>query len=245
MKLKTQTLGRDGGSLLEILVVVATVGLLAGLLMPAMTRMKDTSKSVQCVAALRNLGAGFLAYAGEHGGKFPLYPTNGKEPSESSSARSDKKLAWPWLISDYVGYDRDKGSPAVFACPAGIKHPDLTMAELRGYSMNLYVSDETFQNNTITGISQALLVEEWGVSPGTDRHHVMWPAMGAASNKTYQSYNSPENKERLAWRHQGGMNVLCKDGSIIRSQPGKSGWGDEIIWRIYEDGRKWKAGVLE
>lgn len=225
----------SGWSLLEILVTVAIVGILASILVPATSRIAAAGQNAKCISNLRQLGVGFLAYAGENGGKFPAYPTNS----------SDATLAWPWLISDYVGYDRTKLAPAVFACPGGKKHPDYPVSALRGYSMNHYVSDAVFNNNTLAGASQMLLVEEWSVAPGTDRDHVMWPVLGSANNKTYQNYSSSERKDRLAWRHDGGMNILRKDGSVIRSLPGKNGWGEDIIWRIQGDGRKWRDGNFE
>lgn len=222
-----------GWSLLEILVVVAIGAVLLTLLSLVALRAIQNAKSAQCIANLRQLGVGFLAYAADNGMKFPAYPTNS----------SDNKLAWPWLISDYVGYNRDKRTPAVFVCPAGQKHPNYPMSALRGYSMNHFVSDASFNNNTPAGDNQMLLVEEWGV--GTTPEHVMWPALGSANNKTYQNYSSSERKERLAWRHNGGMNVLRKDGSVIHSLPGKNGWGEAIIWRIQNDGKKWRDGNWE
>ncbi|HWL52987.1 MAG TPA: hypothetical protein VNQ90_11165 [Chthoniobacteraceae bacterium] len=223
-----------GWSLAELLVAIAVVATVAILLLPVGSRILEAGRSTRCLSNLRQLGAGFLAYFGEHGGKFPVYP-----------ASNEPAAAWPWLISPYVGYDREKLTPAVFVCPSGIKHPAFPMSALRGYSMNLYVSDPAFANNTLSNGPQALLLEEWAAPTGTDRDHVMWPVLGGRRNKTYLSYSDAGNKERLAWRHRGEMNILTKEGGVTQSGPGRSGWGETILWRAWADGRQWRDGHLQ
>lgn len=222
-------------SLIKLLCAITIGATLMALAFPALSRMKEVSGNVRCTTTLRNLGAAFTAYVSEHHGKFPEYP----------AAADDRTQAWPWLISDYVNYDRLALAPAAFACPVGKRHPAYAESALRGYSMNQYVSEATYANNTMENGQQALLIEEWLVQPGVAQHHAMLPALGARQNKTYLNLHRSEWKERLAWRHSGGMNVLCKDGSIVRATPGQSGWGDTILWRVADDGREWRDGSFQ
>ena len=70
--------GRSGFTLTELLVVIATLALLAALMLPALAQGLDrnTSLKVQCANQLRQLGMAMTVIAGENTGKIPGH-TNG------------------------------------------------------------------------------------------------------------------------------------------------------------------------
>lgn len=211
----------QGLSLLEILLSVALVGVLMAILAGVTEAGIAQAKSVACVQRLHDLGVAMNQYFSDRG-HYPVLPADPNDP----------KAAWPWLISDYLNYNRAAYSPEVFACPAGPKHPEQPKEASRGYSMNQMVADTAYGANRFGPAAQVLLVEEWIDSPGTDRHHVMLPTLGAVKNKTYIAPLKDSNKVLLGWRHRNAMNFLRRDGSAGRSGPGADGWGDgKIVWR--------------
>lgn len=58
-------------TLTELLVVIAVIAVLATLLFPALKGATENSKSTQCVANLRGIGAAALNYAAENDGRLP------------------------------------------------------------------------------------------------------------------------------------------------------------------------------
>ncbi len=98
-------------TLVELLVVIGIIALLISFLMPALSRVRDSAKAVQCASNLRQLHMGVLMYAGESKGFYPAawHPDNLTVWAGTPS----KMLCWSRWIFPYVNRNR-----SVFICPA-------------------------------------------------------------------------------------------------------------------------------
>ena len=61
-----------GFTLIELLVVVAIIAVLLALLLPALSRVREQTKTLKCVANLKQIGIAFFQYATENNDAFPF-----------------------------------------------------------------------------------------------------------------------------------------------------------------------------
>lgn len=62
-------------TLIELLVVISIIAILAGMLMPALTRSMESARSTSCVNNLRQMSVAAMTYSLDQNGRFPNFQT--------------------------------------------------------------------------------------------------------------------------------------------------------------------------
>ncbi len=112
-KLNQGTAGQ-GFTLIELLVVIAIIGLLASLMLPALSRAKSKAYNTACVSQLRQLGTATRLYAEDNSSRLPsaeILPTMPIDPQRPLPRICD-------VLAPYVGKAAGTNSASVLRCPA-------------------------------------------------------------------------------------------------------------------------------
>jgi prepilin-type N-terminal cleavage/methylation domain-containing protein len=99
-------------TLIERLVVIAVIGILAALLLPALTRAQESASLTQCVSNLRQIGVAIHYYVQDNGTRYPTTSgerwldarLGGGDPKSTAAAmwgleRATNRILWPYTHS--------------------------------------------------------------------------------------------------------------------------------------------------
>ena len=104
-------MGKKGMTLVELLIVIGVIAVLAGLLFPVFTSIRERACITYCVDNLKQVGAALHIYAQDHDGFVPPYTNCGESYIDEFIPNADDPNLFEF---SYLFYTKNK---QIWYCP--------------------------------------------------------------------------------------------------------------------------------
>jgi prepilin-type N-terminal cleavage/methylation domain len=192
---------RSAFTLIELLTVIAIIGILAAILIPTVGRVRSKARTAQCVSNLRQIGLACLLYADDHKGLLPVHGGSSLTPT------SEKNWNWNRKITPYMGMDT-VSARSRFNCPEA---KDPANQNETTYNVSWFLDKAPLKGRVANLTSHIVMVAD---AP-TGNYDGIWP----------WNYSGYSHAQRLQmFRHNGNtrQNAVFTDASV-RTMSGTEG----------------------
>jgi prepilin-type N-terminal cleavage/methylation domain-containing protein len=213
-----ETRAGKGFTLLELLVVVAIIGLLAALLLPALSGARHRAMQARCVSNLRQIGLAAHLYWDDNEGvsfNYQLAATNGGHIYwfgwiQDADAGEGNRVFDPSFGALYP-YLHGRG---VELCPSLKAGPGVKMkanGATYGYGYNLLLFGQNIQR-----VNRPAEIIAFGDAAQVNT----WQAPASPANPMLEEWYYLDPNERTAhFRHHGQAEVWFVDGHLASERP--------------------------
>jgi prepilin-type processing-associated H-X9-DG protein len=187
----------QGMTLVEVLVVIATIMILAGVILPAIAPAPHFSERIRCLNNLKQIGIGFRIWSSDHGDRFP-WNVPQKEGGTLEYALS------PEVFRHFKVASNELNTPKILVCP-----DDRTRTRTASFQTD-------FSNSNL---SYFIGLDADETKPQT----ILCGDRTLSTNKTILSglvlVHDPQSLRWAAGIHQDGGNIALADGSAQQFNP--------------------------
>lgn len=215
-ELKCIIFSKTAFTLIELLTVIAIIGILAAIIIPVVGRVRDSARATQCLSNLRQLGVALNMFVADNKSRFPL------ASASTGGGVSYPANTWWYYVNPYISGSREMNGSTInqvitqniWRCPKRVDSELGSDGPSRAsYKMSMCFNFLAYpQNSTawvgknptagvsvsnIAAPSQLLCVSEGKAAA----HFTTWDATASDAN-------------RVEYRHSDRTNCMFADGHV-------------------------------
>lgn len=198
---------RHAFTLIELLTVIAIIGILAAIIIPVTTRVRESAKQASCLTNMRQIGVANALYTADNKGQLNWQGDNQLENK------------WGTHIQPYMVTNTPSAKDNYFTCPSRYKTDSSGNVALgTDYSMNAEtcVSSGSGADIKYSGVN----ISKYGDL--LSKKVYLLDSQSGGVTKTNAFYRLPAGRDPvtdmsggyLTWRHSGKCNLLFLDGHV-------------------------------
>jgi prepilin-type N-terminal cleavage/methylation domain-containing protein/prepilin-type processing-associated H-X9-DG protein len=192
-------------TLIELVVVIAIIGILASLLLPTLGKAKEAGRSAACLSNLRQIGIALQLYTQDNNNRLPemrdrLFETNGvpvANPQNPGLGTNGVASANVQATIDVV-LTNHLGAPRVLKCPSDFKQ--VYERTRSSYSWNSLLNGQDAEHLRVFGID-------------FDPHHI--PV--AFDKEAFHALRGPKRGVNYLYADGHIKNLLAIEGTIRKN----------------------------
>lgn len=220
----TTSRARHGFTMVELVIVLAVVGLLAGLIIPSLLKARHQATASQCLDNCRAIGEAFVQYSKDNDGQLvPFSQPRPGAPDENETS----SLLWTELLGSYCGEHQPMHCPECRSKTHG------------GLAFNRLLASRGITMGQVRKPSQTVVIGDAGpVANPKEKNPDLWREKSSCklpvdARARFAVPGAPswqpaqQSPVRMVNRHRGRASAIFADGHAMRMRVSHIGFQHE------------------